>query len=478
MAEETQGFLDDEDYYDDFGFNFEPDFIQRSTAWMPPFLRDYLSQGSAQQRKIKCGIISCVSIVTVLIFLIIVITGIILIVQLTGGDSSSDDNDYSAPKIAGSFQTNMVEQISLNGYLVADIGTFMWSDNKSKNSRIDWIYDEPHSDFTHDMSEYLNSMNMKMVDNGICRLYPEQFNDIFSFLDEATYQGDVVQGNQTLQVYYFTEKTNNGNATFVAALDGDIPVQLNITVNSPGTVLEEDLTFTNFEPVDIPESIFETPSACDGDGEVCEGSGVELLDFITYSPEISAPLDNTNGGDLLGAAGTLCDYMYQYSYVSLYQLQVNNSWGQYGVCYQGFCNGANSYTVGRAATSKVKDMEGQCADNSDVGNWYSLTSGARCSDYQEIGDDNCAWKELYLNTTITMDCLKEQGFENSCSLYPYLPYTNPSNALKEALYACENVSNQFSEDKVIRKSHNSDNLDTNRPKSYVLRKYIDEIIQY
>merc|ERR1712000_513131 len=98
-------------------------------------------------------------------------------------------------------------------------------------------------------------------------------------------------------------------------------------------------------------------------------------------------------------------------FVSLSQVQVNNSWGQYGICYQGYCNGGNNYSVGRAASFRVKELEGQCTDNSDTGSWFSLTSGARCTG--EIGTNNCAWKEISRETTITVECLNQRGFSTA-----------------------------------------------------------------
>ena len=139
-------------------------------------------------------------------------------------------------------------------------------------------------------------------------------------------------------------------------------------------------------------------------------------------------LDNSNGGDILGTAAKLCTSMNQYNYISYHEIQANNTWGRYGVCsYNSYCTGGNDFTVGRAASLKVKEMEGQCDDNTDVGNWYSLTYGARCFESDEIGTNNCAWKELSHNTTITMDCLILQGFEEACNMYPDLPFINPSN---------------------------------------------------
>lgn len=113
---------------------------------------------------------------------------------------------------------------------------------------------------------------------------------------------------------------------------------------------------------------------------------------------------------------------------------------------QGFCNGANDYSVGRAATYRVKDNEGQCSDNSDTGSWYSHTAGAQCQYQQElgneilpweshsyhlpnlklIGDQGCAWKQLEIISTISVDCLESLDFVAACTADPTMPYNSAS----------------------------------------------------
>lgn len=84
-----------------------------------------------------------------------------------------------------------------------------------------------------------------MVDNGICRLYPDQYNDIFSFTDNADYEGEVIQGDRTLQLYSYSEKTRNGGKVYFSLLaDGNIPVNMNITVDNPAEYLVEALYFS------------------------------------------------------------------------------------------------------------------------------------------------------------------------------------------------------------------------------------------
>mmetsp|Transcript_21397 Transcript_21397/g.27193 ORF Transcript_21397/g.27193 Transcript_21397/m.27193 type:complete len:482 (-) Transcript_21397:61-1506(-) len=462
---EGDGFLEDADYYDDFGFTMEPDCIQKSTRFLPAFLGDYLAQGSAQQRKIKCGLVSCVSVL-VLIFVVIVLAGfIVLISHLVGGDdatssSSSQDNTAEVPSVdvPSSFTTNIAEQIFWNGKLATQVSGFMSVDNESRNSKINYTEKEEYGPYTHDSVEYLNTQNMKLINNGICRYYPQHYNNIFSWVPKGEYMGKKEAYGQSLDWFSYETKTSNGNiADFQLLADGNTPVVLNVTVTSSKDIMKESIHFTDFQEATIDPSVFQTPDSCVGEGIICDGGSIETMDMILFSPTNDTSLMNKNTGDLNGAAGSICEATQENSlrsadFISLYSVEVNTAWGQYGICYNGYCNGANTYSVGRAASFRVKDQEGQCSDNSDTGSWFSLVAGAQCTEDQQIEDGTCSWKVVSHQTTITGECLKSHGFVSSCESDPLIPFTSSAQILQEALNNCENVSEQ----KLLAKEQETD----------------------
>jgi hypothetical protein len=93
------------------------------------------------------------------------------------------------------------------------------------------------------------------------------------------------------------------------------------------------------------------------------------------------------------------------------------------MCHKGYCNGADLHTVGRAAAEKVKEKEGQCVNNADVGTWFSFTASAQCTGEQQIASGECAWSEFSRSKTISMTCLQAYQIDDTCDRFLSLPYT-------------------------------------------------------
>ena len=98
--------------------------------------------------------------------------------------------------------------------------------------------------------------------------------------------------------------------------------------------------------------------------------------------------------------------------------------------------GGNDWSVGREATAGILEYNGQCADLSDVGAWYSLRSGARCNSDDPLPllhEGKCAWEVKELVKTISLQCLvEEHQLLELCANDNQLPYESAAEALQLA----------------------------------------------
>jgi len=68
-------------------------------------------------------------------------------------------------------------------------------------------------------------------------------------------------------------------------------------------------------------------------------------------------------------------------------------------------------------------MKGQCNNSNDgIGNWYSLDALGQCGEGESVGEDNCSWKLVGINKTITAACLQSLGFWEACAADEKLPF--------------------------------------------------------
>ena len=82
----------------------------------------------------------------------------------------------------------------------------------------------------------------------------------------------------------------------------------------------------------------------------------------------------------------------------------------------------------------MKPKGGQCADNSDVGNWYSLPAAGVCPADQPLSlANNCTWRIKERVKTIDGDCvLKEHNMVASCLAERHVPFTKTAAIFEKA----------------------------------------------
>ena len=99
---------------------------------------------------------------------------------------------------------------------------------------------------------------------------------------------------------------------------------------------------------------------------------------------------------------------HDYEWISTYDVLHVQQYGEYQNC-NGYdppkCLGSEDFLVGHeAAMGLGPGAAGQCTDNPQVGEWYSLPAGGKCSDGQSPGDGSCTWRASRVKT-IDSACL-------------------------------------------------------------------------
>jgi len=120
------------------------------------------------------------------------------------------------------------------------------------------------------------------------------------------------------------------------------------------------------------------------------------------------------------------------SYITLYTVSVNTSWGQYELCNNNSCAGLNHHSVGREASFGVGYLGGQCTSNVGDGNWYSFDVLAHCPNGTTVGTNGCSWAIQGVHKTISADCLGQNGFFNACIADGGPPYASASQIFLNA----------------------------------------------
>jgi hypothetical protein len=156
-----------------------------------------------------------------------------------------------------------------------------------------------------------------------------------------------------------------------------------------------------------------------------------------HSPE-NYTLRNQNTADLKGDVMWTCFNLAQNHNVSdqvmsMFLVEVNTTWGQYEMCNFGVCDGLGGRqapNVGRESFGGLNPNGGQCAENLNIGNWYSLNVEALA-----LGQ----WKEITRVRTVSLDCMMQMGMREACdvSQWPFDKATAIAAAALEG--ACPDI---------------------------------------
>ncbi|GAB5358026.1 hypothetical protein AAMO2058_000423500 [Amorphochlora amoebiformis] len=275
---------------------------------------------------------------------------------------------------------------------------------------------------------------------------------MWAWLNDAYFAGtDSVNGTEC-NVWNFTSVKANLSLCAV----GDMPLRYFTQTYGalPGANVSAQSTTAIFKNVTVgppSSSDIEVPKTCYGKPMVCdEDPGGRYLskDFFIAHPEDKFNISNQDLADVLGDTIFTCVDVIrnntqkdEYSLISHYRISLDTRYGIYALCngYPGQCIERDLFHVGREAAFGFKDLAGQCANNSDIGNWYSMPSAGRCESRAQLMDGTCTWLIEERVKTINLTCpFEERGMLKACYEYdPKKPVFDAARIIFENSFASE-----------------------------------------
>uniref|UniRef100_A0A7S2TW06 Uncharacterized protein n=1 Tax=Lotharella oceanica TaxID=641309 RepID=A0A7S2TW06_9EUKA len=330
----------------------------------------------------------------------------------------------AASAFADPAKPNLPDQFSANLSSKSYFGTFqngtIYYDAPAKKMRND---DAPFSveewigiPGVYKQSNIYTPTGSYWITNDVCRNQGGKFYDLWGWVQAAKYYGTARIGDVECNIWkFFSSKTNitlyeHGDLPVMQVIEtvGGLPgmtpqkisieqVYLNITLGKPA---EKDIA--------LPAYCTEKPATCAPQTE-----RVITMDHYIAHPPDHFNITDQDTADLLGDTVFTCSDVKRnhtkddhYGVISHYRISVDTTWGQYALCngYPGVCVGNEDFFVGREASMGIKEKGGQCANNSDVGTWYSFPAAGQCQSRGDLDAHKCTWFIEERVKTINLTC--------------------------------------------------------------------------
>jgi len=152
------------------------------------------------------------------------------------------------------------------------------------------------------------------------------------------------------------------------------------------------------------------PDACAQRPPLCLDQGVTTTKVYRSTGFVTPTPGNLNAADARATASTLL--IYKQTYVVIYEVTMSTAFGPYSRCQfvknRGVseCVGLGWESVGKEAAD-CRDIDptkcGQCAPNTEKGNWFSFPVEGECRDGEAIGINGCTWSAK-VQKVVLWDC--------------------------------------------------------------------------
>jgi hypothetical protein len=263
----------------------------------------------------------------------------------------------------------------------------------------------------------------------------------FGWLALADHVGSTSVAGRICDLYNYTVPAV---ASLSICLDGDEPIQMNITQSSYSQVQ----TYRNFRR-ETDAATLAPPTICDGPPEACGSGNITKRTLYIFHPDNNFNMAGQDVADLLGDATFLCSDKFMwvaggYSLFSAFEVSWLEKFGQYANCPPdptsptgARCMGGDDFHIGRSTAFLMGDNQGQCDGDAPqfyerLGVWYSMPVNGECKDGQELGKD-CTWKVERRVKTLDMGCLFDKfGLDKLCD-NASAPFTNVALSLIKAI---------------------------------------------
>lgn len=263
------------------------------------------------------------------------------------------------------------------------------------------------------------------------------YQDPFYWLASTSPNGTHIVGGEPCDVWAF--ETSSAIMTMCIAHDG-APREVTLVVSGSST----HTVYSNVRIGLLEDAVFMPSAACATNypTPACPDTGVVNLDlYRIHGAREPLSLTNRNVADALGDVALVCLMdANDASYVSRWVISANSSWGQYSYClYSGrnVCYSGSTHQVGRESSLGMGQghLRGQCSENSDVGNWFSLPEGGECAPGEGVGTRGCTWGGAKRLRTVAASCiLQNRGLQEACSKeMGHAPFQNSAAIFRAAL---------------------------------------------
>ena len=336
---------------------------------------------------------------------------------------------------------------------------------------------------------YQNSAPTYQVSNHQCYVSGNAYGDFYWWIENSQFVKNLpcpfYDIGTTCSLYSYKWESTSYS---VILTSNNYIQQLNITDYYEGRDAEFELgymamDFHSFQPY-ISGNPYVEPQVCETDQSntfFCPPPSPKITQSIYYLHEYDDSTINANCGDLLGYSAFLCWRSSVGEDLILTQavVEMDPSWGQYSTCYsETNCYGGNAKSVGRECPYGFLYEQGQCANLTSFGQWFSIRNDARCPLFSPVGTNGCSWHYKYTVKSISFQCLINQGFFDSCSQDGQIPFDNAAAAVNHAFLYCPSVSTNIdnditneNKDKFVTKTKIQDHLDSSSFPVRILKRF-------
>jgi hypothetical protein len=283
--------------------------------------------------------------------------------------------------------------------------------------------------------------------DAVCKAMQQPYADPFSILALAnTRNGSSFVHGEPCDIWFGSLSPDSWVSACIGA-DG-VPREMNQSFGGQ----ESSMIWSDIKVEAPPEIVFMPSEACISNypTKACQAGGTEVLKlYRIHSPAEPFSLENRNLGDALGDMAFTCATDGSglgdgsSSVVTLWEVEVSLSYGQYGYClynhvaHSNYCLGGTGQKVGRESANGLGfgHLQGQCSPNLDVGSWFSFPSHGHCGKAQRIGTNGCTWGNEKRLRTVNASCIMvDQGLQATCkSEYGHAPFRKSAAIFEAAL---------------------------------------------
>lgn len=277
---------------------------------------------------------------------------------------------------------------------------------------------------------------------------PPVFSDLFSFLQVATYAGEVSFKGRLADRWIF-ELANTHLEAFIDK--AGMPLLLTQAFDVKGVeTYAVSYEFLNFRAGEKAPELWSDFNASHATNPVrCPAStdGTQTTDMFIFHPKDNFDIAGQDLADLGGDTAFVCLDVtlnqshwtdHNYTWLTKWEIEHLPTWGQYANCngYPSTCLGSETFYPGHEAAYYLGSESSetrQCGKNEEMGEWYSLPIAGECKDGSAPSEGVCSWRRQRRVKTIDGKCLIDQHhFRDICLKDARAPFSSARKVFQAA----------------------------------------------